>query len=419
MKIAFISYEYPPDTAYGGIATYVYQVSRLLCGKGHHVEVFTSSPTRCGTVVEDGILVHRIEEVDQQKFSKSIGQIFAERHIATRFDVVEGPDLLAQAQEVIRLFPDIPLVVKLHTPLFLLDKLNDADTHFLVKIRRFLGPIKRGKNPLKSLYNPQKDIEYLHAQDADEIVVLTQSMADIVLKTWKLDTRKICHIPNPYIPSKELLDIPVNTQIGAITFVGRLEGRKGVIDFAKAIPLVLRRHPEIKFRFVGRPVDSPMNGLNMQQYLEEHILKRCKQSIEFTGAVSPEEIPSILAATDICVFPSRWENFPNVCLEAMAAARGIVGSSAGGMKEMLADGKAGRLVPPRSPQKIADAVIELVENPELRMHLGQVARDRLIKEYGADRIGLLLEDCYTRAIKRRQVSAPRSKNISAVNYDFD
>jgi glycogen synthase len=57
MKIAFISYEYPPDTSYGGIATYVKQASQLLCQRGHHVEVFAASPDRCGTEVEEGILV--------------------------------------------------------------------------------------------------------------------------------------------------------------------------------------------------------------------------------------------------------------------------------------------------------------------------------------------------------------------------
>ena len=60
MNIAFISYEYPPDTAYGGIATYVHQAAMMLSRRGHHVEVFSGSPHRTGTENEECLLVHRI-----------------------------------------------------------------------------------------------------------------------------------------------------------------------------------------------------------------------------------------------------------------------------------------------------------------------------------------------------------------------
>ncbi|MEH2108257.1 glycogen/starch synthase [Nostoc sp.] len=57
MKIAFISYEYPPDTAYGGIATYLYQAARVLQQRGHLVEVFAGSTYRTTTETENEILV--------------------------------------------------------------------------------------------------------------------------------------------------------------------------------------------------------------------------------------------------------------------------------------------------------------------------------------------------------------------------
>jgi len=60
MKIALVSYEYPPDTSYGGISTYVYQAAHMLVKAGHLVEVFTASPTRTGSCQESGINVHRI-----------------------------------------------------------------------------------------------------------------------------------------------------------------------------------------------------------------------------------------------------------------------------------------------------------------------------------------------------------------------
>jgi glycosyltransferase involved in cell wall biosynthesis len=150
----------------------------------------------------------------------------------------------------------------------------------------------------------------------------------------------------------------------------------------------------------------------MQQYLQR-MLRRYRQSIEFTGPVAPDTVPDMLARTDVCIFPSLWENFPCVCLEAMAAARGIVGSNAGGMSDMLDAGRVGQLVPPRSPQAIARATLALLHNPALRRKMGQAARERLLTEYSANRVSVLHEASYARAITRRRTLGTRPQCIYA------
>jgi hypothetical protein len=114
-KIAFISYEYPPDTAYGGIATYVNQAARMLVARGHRVEVFAGSPDREGVRTEEGVRVHRVRVPDQRSFAEPIGMSFAARHSIEKFDVLEGPDYATDAREALRLVPEIPFVLKLHT----------------------------------------------------------------------------------------------------------------------------------------------------------------------------------------------------------------------------------------------------------------------------------------------------------------
>lgn len=389
MKIAFISYEYPPDTAYGGIATYVYQAARTLQQRGHQVEVFAGSTTRTSAETENEILVHRINESDGASFVKKVGKTFAERHSLIKFNVLEGTDFNADAREAVHLVPEIPLVVKLHTPSFLARK------------------ISRQEPSLSWKYNPENDVEYIHTLDADEIAAPSQAIADELIKAWKLDPNKVSLVPYPYIPSKELLEIPAENQTNVVTFLGRLEIRKGVLDFAKAIPGILKQYPEVRFRFVGRLCSSPDPDLDMQQYIENMLRPHDVKSLEFTGSVPLDKIPSYLASTDLCVFPSIWENFPLVCLEAMSAARGVVGSSSGGMAELLNYGEYGKLVPPRSPNQIAKAVIELLSKPSLRMELGHAARERVLSEYNIERIGSLQEDSYARAIQRRSMSSSR------------
>ncbi|MBD2345476.1 glycosyltransferase family 4 protein [Anabaena subtropica FACHB-260] len=415
MKIALISYEYPPDTAYGGIATYMYQLAKMLNQRGHYIEVFTASPHRSGTYIEDGIKIHRIIEENRKNrrdFSARIGKIFAERHATVNFDVIEGAEAGAHTKGSVEITPDIALVIKLHTPTFMIDGINYVEPSLKMKVRRFVGALRRGEKPkpfVSLYYDPHTDIERLHTLDADEITTPSQALGNKLIAEWQLPSEKVFHIPNPYIPTQELLNIPIETHTDAVTFIGRLEIRKGILELAQAIPKILQHCPNTKFRFIGAFWPSPEPGLDMRQYIEKK-LKRYSKSLEFTGSISLDSIPSFLANTDVCVFPSRWENFPNVCLEAMAAGRGVVGSSAGGMLDMLDDGKAGLLVPPHAPEKIADAVVELLKNPKLRMQLGQVSRDRVLSEYNLERIATLQEASYIRAIKKRHELGKRVIN---------
>ena len=409
MKIALISYEYPPDTAIGGIATYVHQISNVLSLRGHHVEVFCGSPYRSLSYEEDGIWVHRVQDKRGPAFSDAIGEVFLERHRSIGFEVLEGPEFSACAAGAVNRVPNIPLVARLHTPTFLVKKTNFLELSSVAKLRWVAGALRRGQLPSsfpRLQYDPDCDAERAYTLKADEIATPSQSLGDKLVNAWFLPEEKLSTIPYPYVPSQALLDIPPDTNTNTVTFIGRLEIRKGVLDLAKAIPTILQRRPNTHFRFVGPALPSPDKKLNMREYLEKK-LKRYLKNLEFTGGVSPDQIPSILSKTDICVFPSRWENFPNVCLEAMSAARGVIGSHAGGMAEMLCSENVGRLIPPNNSHKIAQTVIELLENPHIRIQLGKSARARVLSEYSPERVGELQEECYRRAIKQRHLAGTR------------
>lgn len=395
MKIAFINFEYPPDTADGGIATYVKQAANMLQLRGNQVEVFAASRQRSGTQTEpNGVVVHRIKhESLRVDFAQPIAQIFARRHQEISFDVLEGPDYGADSRFATQLVPEIPLVVKLHTPYAIVCQLDKPS---LQKTwRRKLDFYRRGISPFI-------DIERVHALAADEIAAPSQAIGNKLIELWRLDPKKVNVFPLPYTPSPESLNIPVDTLTNTVSFIGRLEVRKGVIDLAKAIPLILAKQPQAKFRFVGAFQKSPNPQQNMFEYLQE-MLQPYLKSIEFTGQLPSEQIPSVLSTTDICIFPSIWESFGYVCLEAMAAGRGVVGSSAGGMAEIINSDAVGRLVPPKSPEKIAQVVVELLSSPKLRQQLGYAARARVREQYNNDRIGNLQEASYRRAIAQKKL----------------
>jgi glycogen synthase len=404
MKIALVSYEYPPDTALGGIATYMLHVARMLVNRGHLVEVFAAGPGQGGTSQTDGIVVHRVDEKSRAVFPFAVAPIVAQRHAVVGFDVVEAPEYYADAAGVIQLIPEMPLVVKLHTPSFILWRLTFGHSRWL-KARNFFAMLKRHELPS---YHPNQGPERACTLQADEITAPCDDIAREVGAAWNLPADRLAVLPNLYEPSETLLNIDPKTATNVVTFIGRLEMRKGVIDLADAIPMVLKNRPTTQFRFVGRSVEL-RPGVEMIDHLKSK-LARHQDSVRFTGPVNLDEIPRILGETDIAVFPSLWENFPNTCLEAMSAARGVIGSRAGGMRQMLDDGAAGVLVSPNSPPELAKSIIGLIDNPKRRIELGIRARARVLSEYNAQHIGKLQEESYARAIARRRVAGPRPQN---------
>ena len=412
MHIAFISYEYPPDTAAGGIATYVKQAAAMLAARGHDVEVFTAGRGRGGTETEDGVLVHRLEDPEGEgdgtaDFPARIAPVFAARHRAAAFDVLEGPEYRAEARDAVRLVPDIPLVVKLHTPSFILRSLNTA---LYSPVRRTLSAAKsllRRERPFYD-YRPEEDPERAHCLDADEVAAPSRAVGEKVRQMWGLDPEKLAYYPLAYVPDEALLHVPLFTETNRVTYYGRLEMRKGVVDLAGAIPLVLDACPQASFRFVGRSLPSPKMGVDMKTFLSQK-LARESRAVEFWDPVAPAAVPALLADTDVCVFPSLWESFGYTCLESLAAGRGVVAATPSGMDEMLrGDGRGyGLLVPPQSPEKIASAIIALLTDPAQRMEFGAAGRKRVVEHYSLSRIGAFQEAGYERAITRRAAAGPR------------
>lgn len=394
MRIALISYEYPPDTAFGGIGTYTQQWAKLLKERGHDVEVFCASGIRAGTEIEEGIPVHRVKEVDRINFKFSVVEIFKQRHEWKAFGFCESPEFNADGKIVKTQFPEVKLVVKLHTPSFLMNELNDLQkrVNLIQKLRTIVGAYRRFQKPVKywkaheDVYKDEKEITTL----ADFITSPSQSLRFIVARKWKIPVNKIVHLPNPYLPGNAYLSIQSQQNLNTVTYFGRLEKRKGVLLFKKIIPLVLQKKPATIFRFIGG--DTIVYPQNQScKYILQKALSQYSKQIEFIDHVPLDEIPKYLSLATVCVYPSLWENFPTVCLEAMSAGCAIVGSKNGGMKDMLENPKAGILVDPENPEEIADAVCYLLDYPDERKKLSIQARKNVLEKYNAETLGSLFE----------------------------
>jgi len=141
----------------------------------------------------------------------------------------------------------------------------------------------------------------------------------------------------PTRPKPRLADLNV-------LYFGRIEPRKGIQELVEAF----RELPDVNLRLIGGDVDYSPYGRSFRDYCQ----KRAPSNVVFEPPMPRPQLLERLREADVCIFPSRFENWPNTCIEAMAAGRVVIGSKHGGMAEMIEDGKSGFLVDGRSSADI-------------------------------------------------------------------
>jgi glycosyltransferase involved in cell wall biosynthesis len=154
----------------------------------------------------------------------------------------------------------------------------------------------------------------------------------------------------------------VGEEDSLIGFVGRLDEQKGLLTLLEAMALLVERHRNAKLVLAG---DGNLRA-SVQEFLKSRNLDRHAYLAGFR-----ENIPEFLRGIDFLVMPSNWEGFGYAAVEAMAAGKAVVASHVSSLPEIIDDRRTGLLVPPRSPDKLADAMVTLVDNPQLRNSMGQ------------------------------------------------
>jgi len=408
MRIAYISYEYPPDISAGGIATYTFQVAKMMTERGHDVEVFCGSYERTICEVYENVLTHRIKITDAYDFRKKIVEKFKQRHEYIKFDLFESPEINGNGYEIKNTIRDIPMVVKIHMPAVLQIRLFNYYTPLHNKLRFTISSyIKKKKIDLglwsKHDKNQKNDIDYLITDEAQLITAPSQAMKNWAVNFWRIPENRISVIPNLYIPNTNYLKISVETGFNRVLFIGKLNVHKGLVKLTEAIPKVLRKHPEIKFSFIASDGPSHIKGITMKNYMLKK-LERFNDNIEFIGSVPLNEISEHLSVSDFCVFPSLWECFGLVVCESMAAARSPIVSNNGGMLEIIEEGKTGISINPQNSNDIAKKIIYLIENKEIREKMGFNARKSILEKFNAEKIGKLTEEIYLSAISAKKTN---------------
>ncbi len=176
-----------------------------------------------------------------------------------------------------------------------------------------------------------------------------------------------------------------------IGFIGRLDEQKGIPTLLPAIRKAIEVNNKIRLIIAGEGnLYGMIDSFRREHHLEENIILAGFQS----------DINAFYASVDFVVVPSYWEGFGYTALEAMLHAKAVVASHASSLPELVVDGTTGVLVPPRSPEDLAIAMLTLSAEPTVRDHMGEEGRCRAVQLFSmADMINKT-ESFFLRLIKR-------------------
>lgn len=380
MNIVIATRFYPPDTGGGGIAAYALYLANGLRARGHKVRVISQrGPKSIGKTVVDSVEIRRIGALNlpfryhrvplvgrQTKFLNDVLYAIEVRRELLRLSREGRPDLVEyadiHAESLFHPFSLCPAVVKLHTPHFVLD--------------RYYSPRERPYDTRLIRWAERRAILRANALSSP-----SRDLAERVAAEYGFGAERIASMPNGIDTS--FFSPPQGEQkvSQTVLFVGRLEPRKGALVFANAVPHIAQACPGARFLFVGAD-RSNSNGTSQRQELQARFENEGITQVAFEGHAAPEVFRDHYRRATVFVMPSLFENCPYTLLEAMACGRPIVASRGGGMKEMITDGTSGLFFRPGDSGDLAEKVICLLEDCQLRQRLGEAARTVVLERYG-------------------------------------
>lgn len=398
MHICLTAQEYTADVDMGGIGAYTWHQSAALRQEGHRVTVLSGAhssklnPPSAGRSLArrwrrrlPGIGLHGVSRL---RYARYVAQRAEAIDRVDPLDIIETPDWGAEGF-FLALRRKIPLVVKLHTPQFVVNRYD------------------RRPARLDSIVG-----EWLEKQvilRADLITSPSASLARIVCQHYGIPSERVHILPYPideavFHPA-DVVQRKEDAQI--VLYVGRLMRRKGVFALAQAIPIVARACPQAIFLFVGSNPGSAYDLNQQREILQQIGVHELQQRVSFLPRQSREQLLSLYHRAAVCVVPSLYDNLPYACLEAMACGKPVVASAVGGLAEIIVSGENGLLAPPDQPQMLAEQLIGLLNDSERRRQLGKNARSYVEEKLAFQPIAQATVAAYATVLRRPDSSAHR------------
>jgi glycosyltransferase involved in cell wall biosynthesis len=274
----------------------------------------------------------------------------------------------------------------------------------LVQTFHALGVVKRRHQGRKDT-SPAERLELERRLMADADAILATSTDELFeLVREGADHRRVRIIPagvdlDLFCPSGPAWERPEDRL--HVVVLSRLVERKGVGNVISA----LGRLPQVRLTVAGGPPEGALDDdpeVRRYRRLAERL--GVQDQVRLVGSVERAQVPALLRSADVVACVPWYEPFGMVALEAMACGVPVVASAAGGLVDTVIDEVTGLHVPPRRPQRLAEALKRLQRDPELRRRLGDNGADRVRQRFGWARVAAATVEAYDEVLAGRETA---------------
>lgn len=234
-----------------------------------------------------------------------------------------------------------------------------------------MGSVFRGETWKGALLRPVVAGLLRHSLAGGNQRVIFQNPDDLHLATHRLglDPARAVLIRGSGVDTSRFTPAFAWPDPPVVLFVGRLLKDKGILEFCAAADLVQEKEPRVRFQIAGTP--DPGNPSSLQE-TDVQLFSRQQPYLEFLGHV--EDMPSCYRGASLAVLPSYGEGVPRSLIEAAACGLPLVSTDVPGCREIVHDGKNGLLAPPRDPEALAAAILQVLQHAPLAVAYGRQSR---------------------------------------------
>ena len=376
MRLAIVCGIYPPEGS-GGIETYTRDMAEALVAGGHEVVVLsrTDGEDLCEEMA--GVEVHRYRMRELPKGERFFPGLWWSRFLAREIDrlhrekpltAVEFPNWEGVGYWYVRRKASrrVPVITWVHTPFF-------ESLELKPQLRKQAG----------SRFTCWLEKRAVLA--SDHLVCSTRAHRQAMAGVFGFDSARahVISLGTSLPGDDEVAAIPAATADAPVRvlYASRLEVRKGAQTFLDAVPAVASEFPNVEFLVAGKDRPEGPGGQLFADYFRTAYTPFAER-VKFLGFVSDAELRRLYQTCDVFAVPSNYESFGLVFVEAMAWGKPVIGGRAGGMPEVIAEGETGFLVDPGDVAGLTAALGQLCRDRELRIRMGQAARQRAVGHFG-------------------------------------
>ncbi len=387
MRILMLTWEYPPRIV-GGIARVVHDLSHKLVKDGHEVTVVTYKDGDSPEYEDDkGVKVYRVNNymISPNNFIDWIMQLnFNMVAKATeiinkegKFDCIHAHDwLVAYAAKTLKNSYEMPIVSTIHAT----EAGRNSGIHD--ETQRYIN-----------------DTEWLLTYESTEVIVNSNYMKCELQRLFGLPFEKINVVPNGINLNNFSgieKDYDFRRQYAMdnekiILYVGRLVYEKGIQNLISAMPKILQGYNDTKLVIAGK-------GGMLDELRSQANRMGLGNKVYFTGYLNSKQVQKMYKCADIAVFPSTYEPFGIVALEAMLAGIPTVVSDIGGLNEIVTHGVDGMKSYAGNSNSIADSVLTLLYDHRLCDNISKKAKNKVKEQFNWNKIAQDTHFIYEKAI---------------------